>query len=40
MLLQEEKYGDAMGELGLECMKLGKLEEEEAEARQLHRARR
>lgn len=30
VLLQEEKYGDAMGELGLECMKLGKLEEEEA----------
>lgn len=30
VLLQEEKYGDALGELGLECMKLSKLEEEEA----------
>jgi hypothetical protein len=28
--LQEERFGDAMGELGLECMKLSKLEEEEA----------
>ena len=30
VLLQEEKYGDALGELGLECIKLGKLEDEEA----------
>ena len=30
VLLQEEKYGDAMGELGLECVKLAKLEDGEA----------
>ena len=30
VLMQEEKYGDALGELGLECMKLAKVEETEA----------
>ena len=36
VLLQEEKYGDALGELGLECIKLGKLEDEEANRGALH----